>query len=152
MKSWTLHFLTHLSEQSYIKSLKLSRKLKIASKTLSFLKQKLTSKQGFINFFDSKVFQFCISVREHLNKNNLGGNLGIWPVFFHLLAGEQNSLPCGSGEKKLSRRKCNRNFLFHFCSNVARKEKSRWNFEFQPRFFLLICQDFKSFKIQRQVS
>lgn len=122
MKSWTLHFLTHLSEQSYIKSLKLSRKLKIASKTLSFLKQKLTSKQEFINFFDSKVFQFCISVREHLNKNNLGGNLGIWPVFFHLLAGEQNSLPCGSGEKKLSRRKCNLmeqkffvSFLFQHC-------------------------------------
>lgn len=128
MKSWTLHFLTHLSEQSYIKSLKLSRKLKIASKTLSFLKQKLTSKQEFINFFDSKVFQFCISVREHLNKNNLGGNLGIWPVFFHLLAGEQNSLPCGSGEKNYPGENViswNRNFLFHFCSNVARKEKSR---------------------------
>lgn len=69
-----------------------------------------------------------MSVRENLNKNNIGENLGIWPVFFHLLTGEQNSLLCESGEKNYPGENViswNRNFLFHFCSNVARKEKSR---------------------------
>lgn len=47
-----------------------------------------------------KILSFHMSVRYYLNNNNAGENLGMWPVCFHLLTGEQNSLQCGSGEKK----------------------------------------------------